>query len=150
MPQRRIVLSLAVLYALALALIALWPTPVDRPLDGMILDVVRRAHELGMPGWFGYDLIEFLANVALFAPFGFFVSALLDTHPAVAVLVGLATSASIEILQHIVRPERFATLSDVAANTSGAVIGVGIAHLMSRSTAGQDSTPGQERHSGRT
>ena len=136
MPQRRTVLSLAVLYALVLALIALWPTPVDRPLDGMILEVVQRAQEFGMSGWFGYDLIEFLANVALFAPFGFFVSALLDTHPAIAVLVGFATSASIEVLQHTVRPERFATLSDVVANTLGAVIGVWIAHLvMSRSTS---------------
>lgn len=98
-----------------------------------------------MPGWFGYDLVEFLANVVLFAPFGFFVSALLDTHPAVSVFVGVATSASIEILQHALRPERFATISDVAANTLGAVIGVGIAHLvMSRSTAAQ------EQHSGCT
>lgn len=143
MPRRRIILSLAVAYALVLALIALWPTPVDRPLDGLIFDVVQRAHQRGMPGWFDYDLVEFLANVALFAPFGFFVSALLDTHPAVSVLVGLATSASIEILQHALRPERFATISDVVANTVGAVIGVGIAHLVtSRSTAGRERQSG--------
>ena len=136
MRQRRIVFSLAVLYALALALIALWPTPVDRPVDGLIVDVVRHVHELGMPGWVGYDLIEFLANVALFAPFGFFVSALLDTHPAVSALVGFATSASIEVLQLVVRPERFATISDVVANTLGAVIGVAFAHAVTpRSTS---------------
>ena len=135
MPQRRTVLSLAVAYALVLALIALWPTPVDRPLDGLIVDAVQWARTIGLPHWFGYGLIEFLANVALFAPFGFFVSALLDTHPAISALVGFATSASIEALQLAVRPERFATISDVLANTLGAVIGVAFAHIVTpRST----------------
>lgn len=126
------------MYALVLALIALWPTPVDKPLAGLIFDAVQRGHQLGAPGWVGYDLIEFLANVALFAPFGFFVSALLDTHPAVSALVGFTTSASIEVLQLVVRPERFATISDVVANTLGAVIGVAFAHVVTvRPAAGR-------------
>jgi VanZ family protein len=40
-----------------------------------------------------------------------------------AVLLGLAVSSAIEILQDVARPGRTASWADVAANTAGAALG---------------------------
>ena len=74
---------------------------------------------------------EFLPNVAMFVPFGVLVwLALARPRWWVVVLLGLATTVTIELVQSTM-PSRYSTVSDVVANTLGAAAGV----LLVRSVA---------------
>lgn len=112
----------AVLYSTALALILLWPTPVDATL-------VTWAPRAPL----AYVLLETVANVVLFVPFGGLLALLAPrvSVPVVA-LVGCAVSLLAESTQWAVRPERFATVSDVVANTLGAAGGALLARRLTR------------------
>lgn len=123
--RTRWLLLLAGAYALALALIALWPTPVDRGVSVSTLAPVRwLADVLDLKPWEAYNLVEASANVVLFVPLGALVllwfSGARWWH---AVAIAFATTVTIELLQQALRPDRFATLSDVIANTLGGAIG---------------------------
>lgn len=112
-------------YALALVLIALWSSPVDRGVDVINLEPVAwLVRMLGLTPQQGYELTEFTANIILFAPFGVFAMLLRPSwqwwHAALA---AAATSATIELLQDALRPERIGAVSDVVANTIGGAIG---------------------------
>lgn len=112
-------------YAATVATVAFWPTPVDRPVSGVLRRVLSRLHEHGVPSWFDYSVVEFSANVAMFVPLGFLLAALFDRRLMwVAVVVAGLVSASIEITQWELLPARYPTVSDVVANTMGATIGV--------------------------
>ena len=113
-----------------LALIAFWPSPVDRLLSQQLSAVLTFLHHHGIPGWFNYKFVEASANVLLFIPVGF-VAAL--SFPAkrwwqIGAL-GLLVSGCIELGQLLFLHDRFASLSDIVTNTSGAVIGALLAAL---------------------
>jgi hypothetical protein len=117
----------AAVYLVVLALIAYWPTPVDRGARGTIADTLAWLHAHGVPGWLDYRLIEFSANVALFVPVGLFTVMLLGrSRWWLAVLAGLTVSTVIELGQLVLLPHRFATVVDVAANTVGATLGAAL------------------------
>ncbi len=80
-----------------------------------------------------YVLLETVANVVLFVPFGGLLALLAPrvSVPVVA-LVGCAVSLLAESTQWAVRPERFATVSDVVANTLGAAGGALLARRLTR------------------
>ena len=121
---RRWVIGLAVVYIVALACIVFWPVPVDRNIDGPLLHLINWLHRHGAPGWFRYSTIEFGANIVLFIPVGVFIVVLAGARRWWwAVLVGFAASCTIELCQLLFLSSRFATLNDVIANTSGAVVG---------------------------
>jgi glycopeptide antibiotics resistance protein len=116
------------LYALVLAVIALWPTHIDDQFD-----VVDRT-PIGQ--WLlnqnltyseAYFVIEFWANVALYVPLGL-LALLISTRIRWwhVVALAFAASTSFEVLQAGLRPARTAALSDVVANTLGAAIGAAI------------------------
>lgn len=124
--RARWLLLLVAAYAMALALIALWSSPVDSGFN---------AADLGPVAWFirifgltpeqGYNVTEFAANIALFIPLGIFARVLWPSLRWWQVaLLAASVSTTIEILQGLLRPERFATVSDVVANTAGGLIGV--------------------------
>lgn len=111
-------------YAAAVACVAFWPTPVDRPISRLLNRALYRLHDLGIPAWFDYSFVEFSANVLLFVPIGFLVAALLGRTLAwLAVVIGALASVSIEGVQWALLPARFPSAADVLANTMGAVIG---------------------------
>lgn len=113
-------------YTVFLGVVTLSPTPVDRPASGLL----QRLNEW-IPG--SYVVLEFTANVALFVPLGVLVAIQLPRRLAwLAVPVGAAVSLTIEMLQAALLPERFATASDVVANTIGAVVGVLLVALRPR------------------
>ena len=115
---------LAAAYLLTLALIAFWPTPVDRAAHGTIATVLARLHAHGVPDWFNYTLVEFTANIALFLPVGLLGVVLLGSARWwLAVLAGFTASSLIELGQLIFLPARYATVMDVLANTAGATLG---------------------------
>lgn len=112
-------------YGAIVLLATLSPTPLDKGYRGAIDKVLGVLHRNGLPEWFGYGEVEFLANVAMFVPLGFFIGLVL---PRVAVWAGLfivpALSGAIEWIQGQMLAERFATLQDVLANSVGGWIGL--------------------------
>ena len=121
--RRLVVLSAA--YVVALALIGFWRTPVDQNVAVTELaPVVWMADLFGLTVPQSYSAVEAAANVALFMPLGALV--LLwrrDWTWVHATLVALATTTAVEVLQQLLRPERFASVRDVVANTLGGAIG---------------------------
>ena len=93
-----------------------------------LLDVVlTTAHRLG---WESLDFtrLEIIANVLVFVPVGILSFLLVPRRWwPVALLLGPALSLSIEIAQRVALPHRAATVTDVIANSGGAVIGVFLA-----------------------
>ncbi len=115
---------LLVPYLVALALIVWLPGEDASRVTGIVATIAEwLSAGLGVSFDAAYTPLEFLANIALFVPFGLLLSA---SAPRLrwwgVTLAGCATSALIECLQ-ILLPTRFPTLSDVIANTAGAAFG---------------------------
>lgn len=107
---------LLVAYAVLLAAIAFWPTPVDAGAARML-----RALAGAVP-WATHARVEFAANIVLFLPFGVLLGVILR-RPAAVLLTALAISGGIELVQALVLSGRTATLHDVLANVAGAALG---------------------------
>jgi glycopeptide antibiotics resistance protein len=128
---RRLARWLAAAYLVTLALIALWPTQVDRGASGTISRVLARLHSYGVPDWVNYALVEYTANVLLFLPVGLLGVVLIGASRWwLAVGAGFLLSCVIETSQLVFRPSRVATLLDIMANTTGAVFGALLAVLL--------------------
>ncbi|MCC9175189.1 VanZ family protein [Arthrobacter sp. zg-Y179] len=122
--RRRRLAGLFLLYIGILALIAFWPSPVDAGPAGTLRAILAALNGHGMPGWINYTLVESVANVALFVPFGVLAAAYLsDRFAWLAAVVGMAASCAIEAGQHLFLPARYATVHDVLANSLGAALG---------------------------
>lgn len=118
----------------ALALIAFWPSPVDAPVQGQLAAVLNWLHAHGVPRGINYNVVEAAANVALFLPVGFAGKMALPRAPWWRIAgAGLLISGGIELGQFLLLPHRFASLLDVATNTSGALIGALLAAAFMRS-----------------
>ncbi len=131
MTRGRIIIAMAFVYLAVLLYVALWPTPVEAPVGAQIVSVVDALHRSGFPDWLGYKDIEIVANVLLFAPLAIFVDTVRRTNPWSILALGISISVTIELLQLVLSPHRFATLSDVVANTAGTALGIGILWLRS-------------------
>lgn len=104
--------------------ITLSPTPVDRPVRDLIDRVLTKLHENGLPGFIDYDVVEFLANVGMFIPIGFFAAIAVSRRLWwIVIIAGALLSVGIEQAQALLLPERFATVSDILANSLGAIVG---------------------------
>lgn len=122
---RWIAWSLAAAYAVVVLLVATHATPVDGGIRPWLERVIAAAHRAGVPGWAGYDAVEITANVVFFVPFGVLVLLLFGARAWWAGMVGgLVVSCAIETVQALSLPARYASVNDVLANTSGAVLGV--------------------------
>ncbi|BCW11837.1 hypothetical protein NtRootA4_29000 [Arthrobacter sp. NtRootA4] len=131
-------------YLLGLATVGFWPSPVDRPVQGMLARVIRYLHVNGWPSWFDYHFIEASANVVLFIPFGILAALALPRRASwQQTAIGFTTSMCMEIGQMLFIPARFSSLLDVVTNTVGTVIGVGLVRLLLR---GKTVKPTEERH----
>lgn len=112
--------SLAV-YGIVLALIAFWPVPVDRGAESLLRDMTRAIPVLS------HGVIEFCANVLLFAPLGVLLALTLRRR-AWVMPIALIVTVAIEAGQALFLAERTPSLGDVVANLSGA--GLGIAFVL--------------------
>lgn len=115
---------LLVPYGIALGLMVWLPAPEASSVTGVVFEVARLVSDgTGIAMGTSYAVLEFIANVALFAPLGLLLScALPDLNRWAIMLSGLATSCMIELVQ-LLLPTRVSTMSDVIANTLGAAIG---------------------------
>lgn len=128
----------------ALALVAFWPTPVDRPVAGTLAQVLNFLHSRGIPSWFNYKFVEASANVLLFIPLGLAGSFAFPGRQWWQIgLLGLLTSCCMELGQLLFLYYRSATPQDLVTNTLGAVIGASLATVtrkISRPTAFRQRT----------
>lgn len=83
--------------------------------------------------WITFNLLEFVANVLMFVPFGLFFVLLLGRRRWwLAILLGVALTCGIEFAQQYI-PNRVADPRDLGSNSLGAAIGTGLALLLTAS-----------------
>ncbi|WP_166804791.1 VanZ family protein [Cryobacterium sp. Sr8] len=115
-------------YVLLVLAATMWPTPLDQGYAASIDKLLAVLHRNGVPEWFGYHKLEFSANVLMFVPLGFLVTMLLPTWGWwLALLLCPALSVAIEFTQASILTARFATVTDVVANSIGALLGIAVA-----------------------
>lgn len=119
----------ALVVTVTLVLLAtMWPAPLDRGYEGSIAKVLDVLHRNGIPVWFGYNRLEFSANILMFLPVGFVVALALPARIWwLSIVLCPALSVAIELIQGSLLSARFSTPLDVLANTLGAVLGITIA-----------------------
>lgn len=122
---------LLVAYAGFVLLVTMWPNPSQLQFDGIAARVLQALHNLGVPEWFGYNMLEFTANIGMFVPLGFFLGVAL---PRRAWWLGLLLlpgfSGAIEWTQGVALEERVSTLQDVLANSTGGYVGLLVAMIL--------------------
>lgn len=110
----RVVLTV---YGISLALIALWPVPVDSGAGGILRRVTRVLPALT------YARIEFSANILLFVPLGVLLMLILRRRYLI-LPIAIATTVAIECSQGLLLDKRTPSLLDIIANTAGACVGM--------------------------
>jgi hypothetical protein len=120
-----------VAYGAVLAVVGLWPTPVDRPLDRLLFRALDALGRFGVRPIDAYGVLEFTANVAFFVTPALLLVLVVGLRRWwLGPLAGLLCSVAIELAQHALLPARFGTVNDVIANTLGALIGTGLGTLV--------------------
>lgn len=148
-PPRRLTrvwaLALGIPFLVGLAALTLTPSRVEESLPNLLDLVLGTAHRLG---WASLDFtrLEIIANVLVFVPVGILAFVLLPRRLWVlAVLAGPLLSIAIETAQGLALPHRAATVSDIVANSIGALLGVGVAALCTLLFAPRSSPPASSR-----
>ena len=110
----RVVLTL---YGISLAMIALWPVPVDSGAAGFVRRVTRVLPMLT------YPRIEFSANILLFVPLGVLLMLILRRRYLI-LPIAIAVTVAIECSQGLLLDKRTPSVLDIIANTAGACLGM--------------------------
>ncbi len=127
--RMRVAGILTAAYLVFVLCVTLYPTPVDRGLDSYLDAVLRRLHAHGVPSFVDYDFVEFTSNIAFFVPLGFLAAFFLPYRRWWIAVAGAAVLSSlVETTQGLFLPGRFADVTDVIGNTSGALIGALLAY----------------------
>lgn len=123
-PPRRWIQALFAAYIVALAFVVFLPSKEAGAVTGFVGVIAGWLAALGMPFAQAAAAIEFLSNIVMFVPFGGLVCLLWPGRWNWwrVLLLGAAASTFIEVAQLMI-PGRVTALSDVVANTAGAVIG---------------------------
>ncbi|MFS0703549.1 VanZ family protein [Cellulomonas sp. 179-A 9B4 NHS] len=122
--RRRVVIPALVVYLAVVAAVTMTPGRAHDGSLGVVRTVLAWLAERGVP--LGFELVEAVANVVMFVPFGVLVGLLLGLRRWWAVLLlALATTVTIETVQRVL-PDRFSTVQDVVMNTLGGAIGVAL------------------------
>ncbi|WP_235350153.1 VanZ family protein [Brevibacterium sp. UCMA 11752] len=125
-------LVLLILYTVFIGFMTLTPYQLDVSPGGPIGRLLQFFADHQVTSWLTYTLVEKLANVAMFVPFGF----LLALHMGrrrwwVGAAAGAAFTCLIEGAQvTLLSPTRYGTISDLVTNTLGAVIGAVLALVL--------------------
>ncbi|UOE44344.1 VanZ family protein [Agromyces larvae] len=116
--------ALLVPYLVLLALIVFLPAREAGRVTGIVGWAAELLAGFGVPREPAAVALEFLANVALFVPFGVLLALAWPRLGAWSVIgIGAATATVIELVQLGI-PSRVSTVSDVIANTTGTAIGL--------------------------
>lgn len=132
---------LLMVYTAFVLVVTMWPQPEQLEFDSISSKVLQALHNLGVPEWFGYDKLEFTANIAMFVPLGFLLGlALARKAWWVAIFLLPAFSGAIEFTQGFALESRVSTLLDVLSNTIGGYIGLLLAMIMRAMIYARDRT----------
>ncbi|CAH0146274.1 VanZ family protein [Microbacterium foliorum] len=132
---------LLIVYASFVLLVTMWPQPEQLEFDSIAGRVLRALHNIGVPQWFGYDKLEFTANIGMFVPLGFLLGlALARSTWWVAIFLLPAFSGAIEFTQGIALDERVSTVLDVLSNTIGGYLGLLLAMILRAMIHARDRT----------
>ncbi|MFN8197527.1 MAG: VanZ family protein [Nakamurella multipartita] len=112
-----------VAFVLIIAVITMWPGPPAPGGQSWLREYLQRAHAHGLPRWISFGKIEFASNIVMFVPLGLCGALALARHRWLVVPAAALASATIETIQLVALPARYATVRDVVANTTGALIG---------------------------
>lgn len=124
---RRAARAALIPYLVALALIVFLPARDAGRVTGLIGWAADLFASIGLPRDPTAAALEFVANIALFVPWGILLPlALPRLRWWLVITSGCLTSGGIELMQLVI-PSRFPTVSDVVANTAGAAFGVWLA-----------------------
>ena len=153
--HRRRIVVLGAVGAVCLAgvlLVGYLPSRVDGGVEPTVRRVLAWLQGLGAPEWVNYDFADFIANIGFFVPIGLIAALLLPWRVWwVAIPIGAALSGLLELGQYLFLPERYASWTDVVANTTGAVIGAligaAIRAARSRASARRAASPRPARRS---
>ncbi|ABM08335.1 VanZ family protein [Arthrobacter sp. Rue61a] len=120
--------ALFIAYLVSLAFVVFLPAREASTVTGFVGVIAGWLSFLGLPPDAAGIGVEFVANIVLFVPFGAFVRLL---RPGLwswwtLALLAAASSGTIEVLQLAI-PGRVTALSDVIANTLGALAGLAVA-----------------------
>ncbi|MFJ4167894.1 VanZ family protein [Paenarthrobacter sp. NPDC089714] len=123
-------------YLVALALVVFLPSKEASTVTGFVGIIAGWLAAVGLPLKEAAVVVEFVSNIVMFVPFGGLVRLLWPRRWNWwrILLLGAATSTFIELTQLLV-PGRVTALSDVIANTAGAVIGAAAAGWWLRRSA---------------
>jgi len=123
--RRYVVLTIVgVACLVGVLLVGYLPNRVDGGVEPAVRRVLAWLQGLGAPEWVNYDFADFAANIAFFVPIGLVAALLLPRRMWwLAIPIGAALSAGLEAGQYLFLPERFASVTDVVANTLGAILG---------------------------
>ncbi|NLO72426.1 MAG: VanZ family protein [Porphyromonadaceae bacterium] len=114
-------------YLVSLFLITWLPGSEAERVTGIVAYTAHALERWSIPFAVGYPALEFTANIVLFLPFGLFLRL---AWPQLTLLVVSLSSSAVSVLIETVQvllPTRYPTVSDVIANTSGGIIGYGLA-----------------------
>lgn len=128
-------------YLAAVLVVTLWPSPQSTDAPGWATATLDFLQSLGIP--ITLPVLEALANVVMFGPFGVLGVPLLRGATArrrgaplgvwhaaaVVTLAGCALSVAIELTQNLL-PGRVPTVQDVVLNTAGALLGAALAAVL--------------------
>ncbi|AMB41447.1 MULTISPECIES: VanZ family protein [Paenarthrobacter] len=130
---RRWLRAAFVAYLVLLAIVVFLPSKEASTVTGFVGVIAGRLAALGLPFKEAAIGVEFVSNIVMFVPFGLLATFLWPGRWNWwrMLLLGAATSTFIEITQLII-PGRVTALSDVIANSAGALIGAVVARQVYR------------------
>lgn len=132
---------LLIFYSAFVLLVTMWPQPEQLEFDSIAGRVLRALHNLGVPERFGYNELEFVANIGMFVPLGFLLGlALARKAWWLAIFLLPAFSGAIEFTQGIALDERVSTFLDVLSNTVGGYLGLLLAMILRAMIHARDRT----------
>jgi VanZ family protein len=135
---------LLVPYLAALALIVFLPARDAGRVTGIVGWAADLVAMWGVPREPAAIVFEFLANVALFVPFGLLVAVSAPRWSPWAIIgLGLLAGITIELVQLGI-PSRVSTVSDVIANTAGTAIGCALVYWRWMSRVERAAPPSPE------
>lgn len=116
--------ALLIAYLVGVLRVTLWPQLADPETLRGLERALLWLHARGLPEGIDLVLVEAVANVVMFVPFGVLVPVVLGRRGGVTVLLGALLSGAIELTQLVLLPDRVSTVQDVVLNTLGAAVGV--------------------------
>lgn len=133
---------LLAVYLVALAGVAFWPTPVDRPVAGKLQIALFALHAAGLPKLINYNFVEFASNILMFVPIGVLAAlAFPSLHRGRIVMAAFLGSCGMEAGQLLFLSDRIPSAMDIVANTGGATLGVWILGKLERFRQDQPALP---------